>query len=121
MTIFTDLGEDLISKVVQEFYERSFSDPIIGHFFFTKNKQHLIAKQTEFVCVMLGSTTHKYSGASLSKAHLGLNIKKAHFDRRQILMSEVLSFYRIPEKICIKWLMLEEKFRKTIEKSSDNK
>jgi truncated hemoglobin YjbI len=120
MSLFSDLGEDLIAKVITEFYERAFSDPIIGHFFFSKDKKHLITQQTQFVCVMLGSSVHEYLGKPLVKAHRNLIIKKSHFDRRQVIMSEALSYFNIPENICKKWLKLEEKFRTTIEKTSDN-
>ena len=76
MNIFYNLGEDLISKVITKFYKSAFSDPIIGHFFLNKDQKHLIEKQTQFACVMLGSKEHKYLGEPLTTAHRNLIIKK---------------------------------------------
>ena len=106
-TLFEKIGEDFI-KQARKFYHRAFRDPIIGHFFFNKNHQELVAKQIEFTYSFLGSKQHLYRGLPLKKAHQGLAINKAHFLRRQVLLEEVLLEMGLSKELTKQWLQKEK-------------
>ena len=105
------IGEDKVKEVITRFYDRVFVDPVISHFFFKKNKDHLIRRQTEFTLVLLGSKSHRYNGVSMKAAHRNLGLKNVHFDRRKIIMKETLKDLSINGVLSSRWLKLEEKFR----------
>ena len=71
-------------------YERAFADMIIGHFFFGKDQAHITRQQTAFATSMLGGPA-AYRGAPLVAAHRPFAISAPHFQRRQMLMREVLA------------------------------
>ena len=115
-TLFERIGGERIARVIQEFYDRAFADPIIGHFFHRSDKQALVGLQTEFATSMLGGLGG-YRGRSLADAHRPVAIRHVHFNRRQVLMAEVLADElngEIEQEICLAWLKLEEKLRPRI-------
>lgn len=119
-TLFEQIGETNIRKVIEDFYDKAFLDPLISHFFFSKDKMRLIEMQIVFSAILLGSKTHQYEGKPMQKAHSGLPFKNVHFDRRQVLMAESLKKMKVPESLANQWLELEERFRPLIVKDSGN-
>ncbi len=117
VNVYHDIGEKLVRKCISEFYDRAFSDLIIGHFFFEKDKADLTEKQIRFASVMLGDKSSPYSGKDLGEAHKGLLIGGAHFRRRQVIMKEVLMANNVPEKSRDYWLMLEDRLRALVQGS----
>jgi truncated hemoglobin YjbI len=109
-TLYEHIGADFITNAITEFYLRAFNDPIIGHFFFNKNRADITAKQIDFATNLLGGPK-LYKGMPLEKAHVLLNIRKPHFGRRQVLMGEVLTEMGLDERLKTSWLELEEKLR----------
>jgi truncated hemoglobin YjbI len=107
------LGDDAIEKIVRSFYERAFFDGIIGHFFFEKDHNELVAKQTAFATSMLGGPS-EYRGKPLAPVHKNLRINSAHFGRRQMLMKEILEEHNVPPEISGAWLEMEERLRPLI-------
>ena len=118
--LFKQIGEENIRAVVEDFYDKAFSDPLISHFFFGKDKQRLIEMQVTFSAILLGSKEHSYQGRPMQKAHSGLPFKNVHFNRRQVLMRESLEKKNIPPALATEWLNLEEKFRALIVKDGGN-
>lgn len=115
-TIYERLGPAKIGQVIQEFYDRAFVDPIIGHFFHNSDKAKIARLQTSFASAMLGGPDG-YRGLSLHEAHLPFQIRNVHFNRRQILMGEVLGDVLEMDSYadCVaQWLKLEEKLRSRI-------
>ena len=106
-------GQDQIEKIVRSFYERAFFDGIIGHFFFGRDHEELIIKQTSFTIALLGGPSI-YKGKPLATIHKSLKINNAHFGRRQVIMKEVLENYKIPRNLAAAWLDLEERLRPLI-------
>ena len=110
----------VFENVIKEFYERAFADPIIGHFFFNKDHTHLIRQQTLFTLNMMGYEGFEYQGKPLKKAHSALPLTNVHFNRRKVLLQEVLAASPVPEATRDRWLTLEEKLRPLIVNSQTN-
>lgn len=107
-TLFEQIGKDNIVSIVTEFYKRAFEDGIIGHFFFNKNREELTAKQIAFTSVLLGSKSDAYHGKPLSKAHQDLAISVPHFNRRLMILSEVIDEHEIPSQLRDQWIQKEK-------------
>lgn len=109
MSIYERLGEENLKQVIRRFYERAFTDPIISHFFFSHDLDSLVEKQIDFARAFLGGPKC-YRGKGMRAAHRGLKIRRAHFDRRQMLMKEVLMELKIDKTISDEWLRAEHRF-----------
>ncbi|MCX6131062.1 MAG: group 1 truncated hemoglobin [Proteobacteria bacterium] len=113
MNIFNEIGQDRLAKIVRSFYEKSFEDPILAHFFWNSDHEHLLGMQLAFVTGMLGGPL-KYRGKSLEKAHEGLTIRPPHFKRRQMLLKEAMEAEGLSAQLIAAWLAHEEKLRPLI-------
>lgn len=113
-SLFDQIGEEKIRSSIKSFYEKAFKDPMISHFFFGKDINHLIEMQFLFSASMLGSSKYTYSGKPMKKAHTGLPFKTPHFNRRKILLRETLLENNVNKDLVEAWLNLEEKFRPLI-------
>jgi len=113
-------GYDDLEKVIREFYTRAFRDPLIGHFFFHKDHETLIRQQTTFTLNMLGLEGPAYQGKNLKTAHSELPLTNVHFNRRRVLLREVLDGSALSEDIKNTWLEKEERLRPLIVNSLTN-
>ena len=108
-SLYEQIGEEMIARVVGAFYERAFGDPIIGHFFFKKDQDLLVRRQIAFASSMLGAAHVYYDGKPLPQAHQELRIRIPHFRRRQILMAEVMADCQLSDELAQRWLRMEER------------
>ena len=113
VTLFDQIGAAFIARAVSEFYERAFVDPIIGHFFFNRDRSHLVREQTAFATALLGGP-RTYSGKPLLEVHQPLAIRPPHFGRRQVLMAEVLTDLGLDPDLKSQWLAREINLRPLI-------
>jgi hemoglobin len=111
--LYDQIGHAFIAKAVAEFYKRAFQDVLIGHFFFNSDIQHITEQQIHFVSAMLGGPAN-YSGKPLKAAHKPFKIRPVHFNRRQVLMREVLVDLGLEPSLRDAWLSVEEQFRPVI-------
>ncbi len=111
MTLFDAIGEDVVRRCVTIFYQRAFEDPIIGHFFFGLDHAALVEKQFLFTAVLLGSKRHTPINRPIGEVHLPLKIRTAHFNRRHVLMLEVLTEEEVQPAYREAWLAREARFR----------
>lgn len=111
--LYDQIGHAFIAKAVAEFYRRAFADVMIGHFFFNSDINHITEQQISFVTAMLGGPS-TYQGKPLKLAHKPFQIRRAHFNRRQVLMREVLSDLNLAPELTDAWLTLEDQFRPVI-------
>ncbi len=119
-TLYQEIGEPVIRKVITEFYVRAFEDLILAHFFVGKDIRHITAMQIDFAITMLGGP-QVYRGKPLVPIHQKLNIRPPHFGRRQVLMREVLDDLKVNSEHSAQWLGLEEQLRPVILRGSQNK
>lgn len=113
LSLYDQLGHAFISKAVAEFYVRAFADVMIGHFFFKSDITHITNQQIAFVSAMLGGPSN-YSGKPLKLAHKPFLIRPVHFNRRQVLMRDVLNDLGLEPKLRDAWLAVEDQFRQVI-------
>lgn len=113
-TLYEQIGDSAIEAVITAFYERAFSDPLIGHFFFHHDRADLTAKQIVFTSLMLGAKHLTYTGKSLQEAHSKLPLTNVHFRRRQKLMEQTLAESSISPQLQAQWLSREEKLKPLI-------
>lgn len=111
--LYDQIGHAFIAKAVAEFYKRAFTDVMIGHFFFKSDIQHITDQQIAFVSAMLGGPSN-YQGKPLKLAHKPFKIRLVHFNRRQVLMREVLTDLNLDPSLRDAWLSLEDQFRQVI-------
>lgn len=111
--LYDQIGHAFIAKAVAEFYRRAFADVMIGHFFFNSDINHITEQQISFVTAMLGGPS-TYKGKPLKLAHKPFQIRRSHFNRRQVLMREVLSDLNLAPELADAWLALEDQFRPVI-------
>ncbi len=89
-------GQEVIQKVVDDFYKRILADTRINHYFehldMTKQRAH----QSAFISQVLGGPEH-YSGRSMLNAHKGLDLSKADFDAVAGYLAETLEAFNVPQ------------------------
>jgi len=112
-SLYDQLGKDVIEAAVRKFYEVAFDDPIIGHFFFHKSHEELIAKQFSFTCTLLGGP-ESYQGKSMTEAHTPFAIRHPHFMRRQEILKKTLQDMNLDPQIIDAWLAAEDKLKPLI-------
>jgi len=112
-SLYDQIGHAFITKAVAEFYKRAFADVLIGHFFFNSDINHITSQQITFVSAMLGGPS-TYQGKPLKVAHKPFLIRPVHFNRRQVMMREVLTDLGLAENLMEAWLAIEDQFRQVI-------
>ena len=112
-SLYDQIGHAFITKSVAEFYKRAFADVMSGHFFFKSDINHIITQQIAFVTAMLGGPS-TYQGKPLKLAHKPFLIRPVHFNRRQVMMRDVLTDLGLAENLMDAWLAIEDQFRQVI-------
>ena len=73
MSLFEKIGGDRLREVLTDFYDRLFSDVMIGFMFKGKDKARLIQKEWELTARMLGADV-EYEGRGIREVHAPLPI-----------------------------------------------
>ena len=115
--LFSAIGsEQTLRSILLEFYQLMSRDLLIGYFFDGKSLEKIAENQKNFLLKAWG-VTKSYSGLSPARAHDELpNILQGHFDRRLILLNEVLDKYGVPASAIKTWIAFENSFRKKLVK-----
>ncbi len=113
MSLFEQIGEEVVADVISRFYDQAFLDPLIGHFFFRIDKEQLITKQIEFSISLLGGP-RSFLDKNLKRVHGALQIRSAHFLRRQMLFKEILQKSSLTVNQQRQWLALENRLKPLI-------
>lgn len=71
-------GEEQISNIVDEFYERVLADDSVAGFFDDVDMAAQRAHQTQFLSAVAGGPV-KYNGEDMREAHEGMGIEPRHF------------------------------------------
>jgi truncated hemoglobin YjbI len=103
MTLHARVGDEALRRIIRDFYERVFADPMIGFLFAGKNKERLIQKEWELVASLLGAPVG-YSGRSMAEAHARVRITTGHFDRRLTILEETLADHAVDPEVRGRWL-----------------
>jgi hemoglobin len=98
-TLFERLGgEEGIAAIVQTFYDRVLSDPLLQPFFRHTDMNRQRRHQTQFLIYATGGAP-RYTGATMRKAHEGLGIRHQHFDAVVSHLAEALRQHQVEEEI----------------------
>ncbi|MDZ5471378.1 group 1 truncated hemoglobin [Bacillus sp. 31A1R] len=89
-------GEGTISKVVDYFYELVLADESVNHFFKDTDMEKQRKHQTKFISFALGGP-NQYGGASMAKAHEGMNIQPEHFNSIAKHLHDALAHFGVSE------------------------
>jgi hemoglobin len=109
-TLFDRIGEAALRRVLEDFYDRVFADPMIGFMFEGRNKARIIKKEHELVARMLGAPD-RYTGRPMREAHAAHRIFGGHFARRQELLRQVLEAHGIDPEVRAAWLAHNDALR----------
>lgn len=110
-----DEGKGL-TAILNDFYTRTYADPLLSPFFHNVTKQHAIAKQYAFLrlCITGGG---QFLGLSPYNAHHWMVISDELFDYREALFDECVRRYGLEPRLQHQWAALHERFRPAIVKS----
>ncbi|KAB2334699.1 group 1 truncated hemoglobin [Cytobacillus depressus] len=91
-------GEEAIQKVVDYFYsELVLKDPTVNQFFEKTDMEKQRRHQTKFISFALGGPK-QYTGASMAKAHQGMNLQPEHFNAIAKHPHDALAHFGVEEK-----------------------
>ncbi len=105
----------LLSKVLIDFYNHVYDDPLLFPFFEGVTKQRLIEKQYNFMCQVL-TGEDVYFGERPRNAHHWMVISDELLDHREALMESSLRRFGVPEHLVRRLRAVEEIYRKDIVK-----
>lgn len=106
-------GEAAIRELVSKLYEKLFDDLMVGFLFQGHDRARIIEQQTIFTSRMLGADV-VYTGKPLPEAHAQSPILPAHFDRRHLLLRQVLEASTLDPSVKDAWLRLDLALRPVI-------
>lgn len=114
---FAEIGGDAtLRRVLDTFYDRVFTDPVLAPFFVKHDKATLKGKQFGFLRMRFTGERGQYMGQRPRNAHHWMVISDTEFDRRQLIMEETLRGEGLSPAQIRKWLSVEEVFRRQIVK-----
>jgi hemoglobin len=96
-------GEPALRRVIEAFYDRIFSDVMIGFMFRGRDKQRLVDLETQLTARVMGGQG-VYEGRSMRAAHAHLRINRGQYLRRNQILRETLRDLDVPEDVQTAWL-----------------
>jgi hemoglobin len=103
MKPFEKIGAEKLRAVIADFYDRIFTDVMIGFLFEGKSKQTLIQREYEFTAGFLGGDV-KYTGRPMRVAHARSPIFGGHFERRLQILRETMRDHAVDPDVQKVWL-----------------
>lgn len=110
-------GETVIYKVHQHLYDALFDEPWLEKFFYGKDKDTLIEKQTQFMTAALNGPNN-YRGDTPAFVHMHMFITDEMADVRETLLKNAIYEQGLSESVCERWLKVDRSFRPAIVKNS---
>ena len=95
-------GLDGIRTILEYFYRRVFSDPMIGYLFVGQDLQRLVTRELEWTASALGVAID-YRGQPLARAHQRHPIRRGHFHRRNQLLLESMEACGLSPEASLWW------------------
>ena len=96
-------GEPALRRVIETFYDRVFSDVMIGFMFRGRDKLRLVELETQLTARVMGGQG-VYEGRSMRAAHAHLRINRGQYLRRNQILRETLRDLEVPEDVQTAWL-----------------
>ncbi|WP_309867354.1 group I truncated hemoglobin [Desmospora profundinema] len=99
MSLYELLGDEAVSAVVNEFYDRMIKDPRVNHHFLEADTDKLRMHQMYFLVTYALGGPEVYNGRKLSHAHKGLNITDQEYEITIRHLTGALRKYDVPLEI----------------------
>jgi hemoglobin-like flavoprotein len=109
-------GAERITPVHRRFYDWIFDDAWLGPFFYGKDKETLIRKQTEFMMSCFGGPNN-FTGETPAIAHMHMFIDDEIFNLRQFHLHRCILEEGFSEEIAQRWIRVDESFRQAMVRS----
>jgi hemoglobin len=97
-TLFDQLGEDRLRRIIDTFVDRVFADRMIGFLFRNADRRRIKELEYQLTARFLGADV-EYRGRPLDQAHAKHPILGGHFARRRQILRETLDFFAVPEEV----------------------
>ena len=110
-------GVEQVEKVHQRFYDVMFDHPWLEQFFYGKDKQALVTKQTQFMVAAFGGENH-YKGDTPAFIHMHMYITDEIADLRQQILQQAIKDEGLSDALSQRWLAVDDSFRQGIVKKS---
>lgn len=110
-------GAPRLRAILVDFYDRVFTDVLIGFLFAGKSKERLIERELELTLATMGAPV-EYRGRGMKEAHAAHAIQGGHFERRQQLLRETCDAHGLPVAVRDFWLAHNESLRPLVTKAS---
>ena len=118
MKLFEEIGGvEVVQRVHTRLYTVLFDHPWLGKFFYGKNKEVLISKQTNFMVAAFGGP-NEYVGEPPALAHMHMLVtEEMALEREKVLRKSVLD-EGLSDDITQRWLKIDRSFWPAINKDS---
>ena len=111
------VSEAEMLRLMRLFYRAMASDTMLGFFFAGRDVDAVADRQAEFLLRAMG-LRESYSGKPPAQAHTALPpILPGHFDRRAVILRQVLKTEQVPDAAIAAWVAFEEAFRDAVVKA----
>lgn len=100
----------ILRKILTDFYDVVYEDPILAPYFTEASRRHVISKQYSFLYKAF-TGEDVYFGDKPRNAHHWMVISDEIFDHREKLFEDALIKNGIPLKIRTRWLQIHESYR----------
>lgn len=87
-------GQRAVEEIVDDFYNRVLADDTVNKFFAHTDMQKQRHHQAAFISYALGGL-EDYTGRSMEKAHMGLNLQPEHFNAIVKHLDEALAAHGV--------------------------
>ncbi len=103
-----------LNTILEDFYQRMHADTMLGYFFIGKDLKHIAHQQGQFLLNAAGLIP-KFEGKGPHSAHTALPpIWEGHFDRRLVILREVLQDHGVAAPMMEMWISFEASFRNIV-------
>ncbi|HEV8321349.1 MAG TPA: group 1 truncated hemoglobin [Myxococcota bacterium] len=110
VTMYDELGEERLRRIVDVFVDRVFDDVMIGYLFRDVDRERLKRMELQFAARHLGGPV-RYEGKPIREAHAPHPIFAGHFNRRRELLRRTLEEHDVPAHIVEHWIAHTESLR----------
>jgi hemoglobin len=106
-------GEPALRSIIDRFVDRCFDDVMIGFHFRRASRDRVKRFEYEHAAEHLGAG-HPYAGRPLREAHGPHAIFGGHFERRLVILREVLDAHGVDADVRDRWLDAQRALRSEI-------
>ena len=111
-------GQEMLEKIVREFYDRVYEHPWLGKYFQHIKQEVIESQQVDFMIGALGGPKNVYSGQLPVTAHKNMFITDELYTLREEILLMAMKKVGAPKGLIEKWLQIDEAFRPSIVKKS---